>query len=89
MRPLGIPCILDRIIQRCFKQVLEPIAEAQFYKHSYGFRPIRSTHHAMARVRFLINQASMQFVVDIDILVFWQCQPCIAHEATLERGYPR
>ncbi|WP_311765002.1 hypothetical protein [Paenibacillus agricola] len=38
-RPLGIPCILERIIQQCFKQVLEPIAEAHFYKHSYGFRP--------------------------------------------------
>ena len=71
MRPLGIPCILDRIIQQCFKQVLEPIAEAQFYKHSYGFRPLRSTHHAMARVQFLINQASMHYVVDIDIKGFF------------------
>jgi retron-type reverse transcriptase len=43
MRPLGIPSILDRIIQQCFKQVLEPIAEAHFYNHSYGFRPLRST----------------------------------------------
>ncbi|KPH67088.1 reverse transcriptase, partial [Oceanobacillus caeni] len=42
LRPLGIPCILDRIIQQCFKQVLEPIAEAHFYRHSYGFRPLRS-----------------------------------------------
>jgi RNA-directed DNA polymerase len=72
MRPLGIPCILDRIIQQCFKQVLEPIAEAKFYNHSYGFRPLRSTHHAMARVQFfLINQASMHYVVDIDILGFF------------------
>ncbi|MDQ0888096.1 retron-type reverse transcriptase/alpha-tubulin suppressor-like RCC1 family protein [Paenibacillus sp. V4I9] len=70
-RPLGIPCILDRIIQQCFKQVFEPIAEAQFYNYSYGFRPLRSTHHAMARVQFLINQASMHFVVDIDILGFF------------------
>jgi RNA-directed DNA polymerase len=70
-RPLGIPCILDRIIQQCFKQVLEPIAEAQFYKHSYGFRPLRSTHHAMARVQFLVNQAAMHYVVDIDILGFF------------------
>jgi retron-type reverse transcriptase len=54
LRPLGIPCILDRIIQQCFKQVLEPIVEAQFYKHSYGFRPLRSTHHAMARVQYLV-----------------------------------
>ncbi|MDQ0896839.1 reverse transcriptase domain-containing protein [Paenibacillus sp. V4I7] len=71
MRPLGIPCILDRIIQQCFKQVLEPIAEAHFYNHSYGFRPLRSTHHAMARVQFLLNQASMHYVVDIDILGFF------------------
>ena len=44
MRPLGIPCILDRIIQQCFKQVLEPITEAQAFKHSYGFRPLRSRY---------------------------------------------
>jgi retron-type reverse transcriptase len=69
-RPLGIPCILDRIIQQCFRQVLEPIMEARFYKHSYGFRPLRSTHHAMARVQFLINQASLHYVVDIDIQGF-------------------
>ncbi|AGK52304.1 group II intron reverse transcriptase/maturase [Bacillus sp. 1NLA3E] len=71
MRPLGIPCILDRIIQQCFKQVLEPIAEAQFYKHSYGFRPLRSTHHAMARVQSLVNHASLHYVVDIDIKGFF------------------
>ena len=70
-RPLGIPCILDRIIQQSFKQVLEPIAEAQFYKHSYGFRPLRSTHHAMARVQFLVNKASLHYVVDIDIKGFF------------------
>src|SRR5699024_6348656 len=70
-RPLGIPCILDRIIQQSFKQVLEPIAEAQFYKHSYGFRPLRSTHHAMARVQFLINQAQLHYVVDVDIKRFF------------------
>jgi len=38
-RPLGILCIWDRLIQQCFKQVLEPICESQFSKHSYGFRP--------------------------------------------------
>ena len=71
LRPLGIPCILDRIIQQCFKQVFEPIAEAQFYKHSYGFRPLRSTHHAMARVQFLVNQAQLHYVVDIDVKGFF------------------
>jgi RNA-directed DNA polymerase len=71
LRPLGIPCILDRIIQQCFKQVLEPITEARFYKHSYGFRPLRSTHHAMARVQFLVNHAQLHYVVDIDIKGFF------------------
>src|SRR5699024_3429229 len=47
------------------------IAEAQFYKHSYGFRPLRSTHHAMARVQFLINQAQLHYVVDVDIKGFF------------------
>lgn len=71
LRPLGIPCILDRIIQQCFKQVLEPITEARFYKHSYGFRPLRSTHHAMARVQSLVNHSQMHYVVDIDIQGFF------------------
>lgn len=70
-RPLGIPCIMDRIIQQCFKQVLEPIAEAKFYNHSYGFRPLRSTHHAMARIQSLINQTKLHYVVDIDIKGFF------------------
>ena len=71
MRPLGIPCILDRIIQQCFKQVLEPIAEAHFYNHNYGFRPLRSTHHAMARIQFLVNRSKLHYVVDIDIKGFF------------------
>ncbi|MFD2924507.1 group II intron reverse transcriptase/maturase [Halobacillus naozhouensis] len=70
-RPLGIPCILDRVIQQSFKQVLEPIAEAKFYNHSYGFRPLRSAHHAMARVQQLINLSSFHFVVDVDIKGFF------------------
>ena len=70
-RPLGIPSIMDRIIQQCFKQILEPIAEAKFYKHSYGFRPLRTTHNAMARLQFLINNSKLHYVVDIDIKGFF------------------
>ncbi|ANA82209.1 hypothetical protein PVOR_16364 [Paenibacillus vortex V453] len=70
-RPLGIPCITDRIIQQCFKQVIEPIAEAYFYKHSYGFRPVRSAHNALARVQHLINMANLHYVVDVDIQGFF------------------
>lgn len=70
-RPLGIPSMSDRIIQQAFKQVLEPICEAQFYNHSYGFRPLRSTHHAIARVNFLINKSGLHYVVDVDIKGFF------------------
>lgn len=70
-RPLGIPTIEDRIIQQCIKQVLEPICEAKFYYHSYGFRPNRSAHYAMSRSYFLAQRAGYQFVVDIDIKGFF------------------
>jgi RNA-directed DNA polymerase len=70
-RPLGIPCIDDRIIQQCIKQVLEPICEVKFHNHSYGFRPNRSTQHAIARSMFLMNQAKLHYVVDIDISGFF------------------
>jgi len=70
-RPLGIPCMDDRIIQQCILQVLEPICEAKFYKHSYGFRPNRATSHAIARTMFLMNNSGLHYVVDIDIKGFF------------------
>ena len=70
-RQLGIPCIEDRIIQQCIKQVLEPICEAKFHHHSYGFRPNRSTHHAIARCMSLMNINKLHYVVDIDIKGFF------------------
>jgi len=71
MRPLGIPTIEDRIIGQCIKQILEPITEAKFYKHSYGFRPNRSTEHAIARAFNLATVAKLHYVVDIDIKGFF------------------
>ena len=70
-RPLGIPCMLDRIIQQMFKQILEPICEAKFYEHSYGFRPLRSTKHAVGRVMYLLNISKLHYAVDIDIKGFF------------------
>jgi group II intron reverse transcriptase/maturase len=70
-RPLGIPCMDDRIIQQCILQVLEPICEAKFHKHSYGFRPNRSTEHAIARTQFLMWMSNLHYVVDIDIKGFF------------------
>ena len=70
-RPLGIPCMIDRIIQQMFKRVLEPICEAKFYEHSYGFRPLRSAKHALGRIMYLINISKMHYAVDIDIKGFF------------------
>jgi RNA-directed DNA polymerase len=50
---------------------MEPICEAKFHKHSYGFRPNRSTHHAKARFEFLINQAGLHHCIDVDIKGFF------------------
>ena len=66
-RPLGIPTILDRLIQQCVLQVLEPICEAKFHEHSYGFRPNRSQEHALSAVNKNIQCSHFYYVVDIDI----------------------
>lgn len=70
-RPLGIPTIEDRIIQQAIKQVLEPIAEAQFSRSNSGFRPGRSAHNAIAQVEKLIQQSKMTYAVSIDIKGFF------------------
>src|SRR5699024_7332371 len=71
VRPLGIPTIWDRIVQQCILQIIEPICEAKFHKHSYGFRPNRSTHHAKARFESLINMAGLYHCIDVDIKGFF------------------
>lgn len=70
-RPLGIPTILDRLIQQCVLQVLEPICEAKFHDHSFGFRPNRSQEHAIALVYKNIQLSHYYYVVDIDIKGFF------------------
>ncbi len=70
-RPLGIPCIEDRLIQQCIKQVLEPICEAKFFEHSYGFRPNRSTEDAVAYAMKKVNQDKCYYIVNVDIKGFF------------------
>lgn len=71
LRPLGIPCIWDRLIQQCIKQVLEPICEAKFSNNSYGFRPIRSVENAIARTYRMINMSNLYHVIEFDIKGFF------------------
>lgn len=70
-RPLGIPTIVDRLIQQCLLQILEPICEAKFHEHSYGFRPNRSQQHAIACVHKNMQLSYLHYVVDIDIKGFF------------------
>lgn len=70
-RSLGIPTIIDRLVQQCILQVLEPICEAKFHERSNGFRPNRSTEHAMAQCYKMIQQQGLYFVVDVDIKGFF------------------
>lgn len=70
-RPLGIPCIWDRIIQQCIKQVMEPVCEAKFNDHSYGFRPIRSVENAIKDCYKNMQQTKLHYVVEFDIKGFF------------------
>jgi RNA-directed DNA polymerase len=60
MRPLGIPAISDRIVQEALRMVLEPIWEAGFSRHSYGFRPNRSTKDTVASIGARLTGYSSQ-----------------------------
>lgn len=69
-RPLGIPTVCDRLIQQSIQQVLTPIFDPGFSESSFGFRPHRSAHGAVKRVRDLM-EAGHCWVVDIDIKKFF------------------
>ena len=70
MRQLGIPTVVDRLVQQAITQVLMPIYERQFSKRSYGFRPRRSCHHALKEARKIISEG-YHYVVDLDLERFF------------------
>jgi len=65
-RNLGIPTVVDRVIQQAIAQTLTPIYEKQFSENSFGFRPKRSAHHAIRRSQRNI-QEGYKYVVDMDL----------------------
>ncbi len=68
-RKLGIPTVSDRIAQQVIKSYLEPRLEAVFHKDSYGYRPLKSAHHAIKQVQE--NVRTYGWVVDMDIKSFF------------------
>src|SRR4051794_37937104 len=80
-RRLGIATIADRVVQASLKLVLEPIFEADFHPCSYGFRPNRRAHDAVAEVRYLASH-SYEWIVEGDITA---CFDEISHPALMDR----
>ncbi len=66
-RPLGIPTLEDKVAQRAILMLLEPIYEADFQPCSYGFRPGRSAHDALAALRAGITEQGHRWVIDADL----------------------
>ena len=79
MRALGIPCLRDKIVQEAIRMALEPIYEAEFHDSSYGFRPNRSTRHAIARCQHAML-TGFTWVIEGDVKA---CFDEISHKAIL------
>jgi RNA-directed DNA polymerase len=83
LRKLGIPTVADRVVQTSLKLVLEPIFEADFLPCSYGFRPNRRTHDAIAEIHYLASHPrNYQWVLEADIAA---CFDEIGHTPLLDR----
>jgi RNA-directed DNA polymerase len=81
VRMLGIPTVLDRMIQQALNQVLAPIFDPMFSAHSFGFRPGRSAHQAVERAREHIA-AGHRWVVDLDLAKFFDT---VNHDVLMAR----
>jgi len=80
-RELGIPTVLDRFIQQCLLQVLQPQFDPTFSEHSYGFRPGRSAHDAVRAAQGHI-QSGRRWVADVDLAKFFDR---VNHDVLMER----
>jgi RNA-directed DNA polymerase len=80
-RPLGIPCVRDRVVQTALLHVLEPIFDVTFAEHSYGFRKGRGCHQALERIEALLDEGYVH-VVDADLKSYFDTIP---HDRLLSR----
>lgn len=80
-RTLGIPTVVDRFIQQCLLQVLQPQFDPTFSEHSHGFRPGRSAHDAVRSAQRYI-QSGLRWVADVDLAKFFDR---VNHDALMER----
>ena len=80
-RELGIPTVLDRLIQQALLQVLQPLIDPTFSKHSHGFRPGRRAHDAVKAARAYV-QSGKRVVVDVDLEKFFDR---VNHDILIDR----
>lgn len=71
LRPLGIPTVMDKVIQLAAAKILEPIFEPLFLNSSYGYRPKRNAHEALKSVNDMLMGQKVNWVVDADIKAFF------------------
>ena len=74
LRPLGIPCVRDRVVQKALLHVLEPIFDITFSENSYGFRHGRGCLHALERIEALLKEG-LVYVVDADLKSYFDTIP--------------
>ena len=67
VRLLGIPAVRDRVVQQALLDILQPIFDPEFHPSSYGYRPGRSAHQAIAKATLFIREYDMRWVVDMDL----------------------
>jgi RNA-directed DNA polymerase len=80
-RPLGIPTVKDRVVQQALLNILQPIFDPNFHPSSYGYRPGRSCHQAVAKAEMFMNRYGLRHVVDMDLS---KCFDRLDHELILK-----
>ena len=80
-RPIGLPTVEDKILQRAVAMILEPVYEQEFLPFSFGFRPGRSTHQALAYLRSQCHEQRVQWILEVDLRKFFDT---VDHQQMME-----
>lgn len=81
IRLIGIPTVRDRVVQQAVKNILEPIFDPEFHPSSYGYRPGRGTHDAIAKATAFMRTYGLRWVVDMDLS---KCFDTLNHDFIIE-----
>ncbi|WP_273002917.1 reverse transcriptase domain-containing protein [Acetomicrobium hydrogeniformans] len=81
IRKLGIPAVRDRVVQQTLLNILQPIYDPDFHPSSYGYRPGRSCHQAIAKATLFMRKYGLRWVVDMDLS---KCFDTLDHELIIQ-----